>query len=107
MTYFDHPAIEATVEPGDTARECRVCAVEVTGVKGVNLMHKGEQIRLITVPREYMAAVRQAADAIVLAQSQVTNRASDEERARAAAVALYEAGLLRVKPVKPKIDTRR
>lgn len=107
MTYFDHPAFEAPFEPGDTRRECSKCGIEVTGVKGVNLMHKGEQVRLVTVPREYMAAVRQATEAIVLAQSQITNRASDEERARAAAVALYSAGLLRVKPVKPKVAARR
>lgn len=106
MTYYDHPAIEAPAEPGDTIRECRACGVEVTGVKGVNLTHFDEQVRLITVPREYMPAVRQATEAIVLAQAQITNRASDEERARAAAVALYSAGLLRVKPVKPKAKAR-
>lgn len=106
MTFYDHPAIEAPFEPGDTNRECRKCGVEVTGVKGVNLMHKGEEVPLITVPREYMPAVRQAAEAIAQAQAQITNRASDEERARAAAVALYSAGLLRVKPVKPKVGAR-
>lgn len=106
MTYYNHPAIEAPAEPGDTRRECSKCGTEVTGVKGVNLMHIDEQVRLITVPREYMAAVRQATEAIVLAQSQITNRASEEERARAAAVALYSAGLLRVKPVKPRARAR-
>jgi len=106
MTYYNHPAIEAPFEPGDTRRECTKCGVEVTGVKGVNLTHHDEQIRMIQVPREYMASVRQTADAILLAQSQITNRASDEERARAAAVALYSAGLLRTKPVKPKVGAR-
>lgn len=106
MTYYDHPAIEAPFEPGDTRRECRKCGVEVTGVTGVNLMHEGEEVPLITVPREYLAAVRQATAAIVLAQAQITNRASDEERARAAAVALYSAGLLRTRPVQAKVKAR-
>jgi hypothetical protein len=106
VTYYDHPAIEY-IEPGETKRECSKCGVEVTGVKGVNLMHFDEQVPLITVPREYMAAVRQATAAIGQAQSQITKRASDEERARAAAVALYSAGLLRVKPVKPRVKTTR
>lgn len=106
MTYYDHPAIEAPFEPGDTKRECLKCGVEVSGVKGVNLMHIDEQVPLITVPREYLAAVRQATEAIGLAQSQITNRASPEDCARAAAVALYSAGLLRTKPVKPKVAAR-
>lgn len=106
MTYYNHPAIEAPAEPGDTRRECFKCGVEVTGVKGVNLMHFDEEVPLVTVPREYMPAVRQATEAIKLAQGQITNRASDEERARAAAVALYSAGLLRTRPVQPKVRAR-
>lgn len=106
MTYYDHPAVEF-IEPGETRRECRKCGVVVTGVKGVNLMHHDEQVPLITVPREYLAAVRQATEAIGQAQAQITNRASDEERARAAAVALYSAGLLRVKAVKPRVKSAR
>lgn len=107
MTYYNHPAIEAPRDPGDTRRECRTCGVVVTGVKGVNLMHFDEQVPLVMVSREYLASVRQAAEAIVLAQAQITNRATDEERARAAAVALYSAGLLRQKPVKPRTRSAR
>lgn len=106
MTYYNHPAIEAEREPGDTRRECRACGVEVTGVKGINLTHHDEQVPLVLVPREYMPSVRQATEAIVLAMSQITNRASPEEQARAAAVALYSAGLLRTKPAKPKVGAR-
>lgn len=105
MTYYDHPAVEF-VEPGETRRECRKCGVAVTGVKGFNLMHLDEQVPLVTVPREYLAAVRQATEAISQAQARITNRASDDERARAAAVALYSAGLLRTRPVKPRVTTR-
>lgn len=106
MTYYGHPAIEAPREPGETRRECHVCGVVVTGVKGVNLMHFDEQVPLITVPREYLSAVRQATEAILQAQSRITNRATEEECARAAAVALCSAGLLRTRPVKPKVAAR-
>lgn len=107
MTFYNHPAFEAEREPGDTGRECRTCGVAVTGVKGINLTHHDEQVPLVLVPREYMPSVRQATEAIVLAMSQITNRASPDEQARAAAVALYSAGLLRTKPVKPKAGARR
>lgn len=105
MTYYNHQAVEAPVEPGDKIRECRACGVEVTGI-GDTLKHWDEQIRTIAVPRDYLPAVRQATEAIEQALSQVTNRATDAERARAAAVALVGAGLLRQRPVKPTIKTR-
>lgn len=103
MTYYNHLAVEASRDPGDTRRECRVCGVEVIGVVGVNLKHSDEQIRTVAVDRGYLPAVRQATEAIELALSQVPERASDGERARAAAVAVYTAGLMRQKAVKPQV----
>jgi hypothetical protein len=106
VTYYDHPAKEAPHDPGDgNRRECFRCGVAVTGF-GDTLTHFDEHIRTIAVPREYLPAVRQATEAIEMALSQVTNRATDAEFARAAAVAIFSAGLLRVKPVKPTVKAR-
>jgi hypothetical protein len=102
VTYYNHQAIEAEVEPGDKTRECRVCGADVIGV-GDTLKHFDEQIRTIAVDREYLPAVRLATEAVEAALSQITERATDHERARAAAVAIYKAGLLRQKAVKPRV----
>lgn len=106
MRSYNHPAREAAMEPGDTRRECSICGVAVIGVPP-DLKHDDENVRTTQVPREYMAALRLATDKGELALSYVTERATDAERARVVAVALIEAGLLRQKPVKPKIGTRR
>jgi hypothetical protein len=106
MTYYTHQAIEAVAEPGDKSRECRVCGVAVTGV-GDTLTHCDEQIRTIAVDREYLSAVRQAAEAAEQALSQITIRATEAERARAVAVAIYSAGLLRQRAVRPRAQSSR
>lgn len=85
--------------------ECIICGVHVVGV-APEFKHIDEEVRTTPVPREYLAAVRLATEKGALALSYVTNRATDEERARVMAVALVEAGLLRQKPVRPKVRTR-
>jgi hypothetical protein len=98
---YSHPAREAPLEPGEKIRECSICGDPVTGY-GPDLKHEGENVRTTAVPREWLSAIRAATEKGQLALSYVTERATDEERARVVAVALYEAGLLRQRPVKPK-----
>jgi hypothetical protein len=93
VTYYNHLAVQAQDDPG----ECRVCGVRVIGLPD-DLKHEDETIRTIAVDREYLVAVRAATDAVALALSKVTERATDQERARVAAVAIYGAGLLRKRP---------
>lgn len=106
MRYYNHQAIEADREPGETIRECRVCGAGVIGMVEVGtLKHHDEIVATIVVPREWMTAVRQASDTVGVALGRVSVHASDEERARAVTIALYEAGLLRQKAVRPKVTT--
>jgi hypothetical protein len=105
VTYYSHPAKEAEREPGDTRRECFVCGVEVKGF-GPTLTHVDETIRTIAVDKAYMPAFRAASSVAEEALSKVTNRAPDDERARAIVAALYEAGYLRQKAVLPTVKAK-
>jgi hypothetical protein len=108
VSHYSHLAVEAVGEQKEgTRRECRACGVEVIGLQSEGtLRHHDENIRTIRVDREYLPAVHDATEAIAAALSQVTSRARPEEFARAAAVAVYSAGLLRQRAVKPKVGTK-
>lgn len=100
---YSHLAVEAPREPGDVRRECRVCGAEVTGV-GTDIKHVGEEIRGTPVPREFLPAVRDCVAAVERALSQVTERATDAERARVAVTAVMEQRYLRAKRGKATPD---
>lgn len=108
MRYYSHLAVEAVGEQkSGTGRECRACSVEVIGLKSEGtLRHHDENIRTIAVDKGYLPAVHDATEAIAAVLSQITDRARPEEFARAAAVAVYSAGLLRQRAVKPKVKSR-
>jgi hypothetical protein len=97
---YNHAARLAPVEPGDdpNRRECQICGDPVTGV-GDGLMHEDESVRMTTVPREYLAAVRDctALGAVAVSRMPAGRQPSPEEIARVVAVAILEGGYLRAK----------
>lgn len=95
MKRYNHPARPCPPEY-DTPNECFICGVRTVGV-GPTLKHHDEEVRLTTVPREYLPAKAECTRIGELALAQITERASDHERAAAVVIALISEGYLRAK----------
>ena len=95
----DHPAKMLT-GADVAARTCTVCGDRVEGA-GRDLRHAGEAVRPRVVPaRADIPAVRRAELIVTRALDQLAwaPTLTNDERARAAVAALYEAGLIPRRP---------